>query len=183
MSPAQLAAELEILRDVVARLERAGFAYMLTGSLAMSYYAVPRMTRDLDLVVELGAEAASRLRAAFEPDYYVPDNLAQAIAAPGMFNLVHLRSVMKIDVVVRKDNAYRRHEFERRSRLDLGGFEAWLVSPEDLILSKLLWARDSGSELQLRDVQNLLQGDVDREYLRQWAPRLSIAELLQGLDS
>lgn len=174
--------ELDVLGDAVARLEGAGFRYMLTGSLALSYYAQPRMTRDIDLVVALQADDAPRLRAAFAPDYYVPDDIARAVLDPGMFNLVHLASVVKVDIVVRKHTAYRRHEFERRVRARLDGFDAWLVSREDLILSKLLWALDSGSELQMRDVRQLLQGETDRVYLAQWAPVLGVADLLTSVE-
>lgn len=173
--------ELQVLADVVGRLERLGIAYMLSGSLAMSWYAIPRMTRDIDLVVALAERELESLRAAFEPDYYVPDALADALAAPGMFNLVHLQSVTKIDVIVRKNTPYRRHEFERRVHVDLGGFRAWLVSREDLILSKLLWSRDTGSEQQRRDIANLLGGDVDRDYLEHWSTELGVADRLKEL--
>jgi hypothetical protein len=171
--------ELQVLRDVAARLERAGFDYMLTGSLAMSYYATPRMTRDIDLVVALRGEDARRLASIFADDYYVPDNIAEAMVMPGMFNLVHVELVVKVDIVVRKDEPYRRHEFERRRRIDLGGFEGWIVSREDLILSKLLWIRESGSEQQQRDVRQLLGRDADMAYLAHWAPILGVSDWLE----
>lgn len=175
------ATELEVLRDAVARLERTGFEYMLTGSLAMSYYATPRMTRDIDLVVALDSGDTAKLRDAFIGDYYVPDNLQQAMTTPGMFNLVHLDSVVKLDIVVRKDDIFRRQEFTRRRRVELGGFQAWIVSREDLILSKLVWARAAESEQQRRDVRNLL-GDADAAYIAHWAPLLGVADLLDELS-
>lgn len=174
--------ELEVLRDVGARLENAGIEYMLTGSMAMNYYATPRMTRDIDLVVALSAEDSVRIRSLFEPDYYVPDNLEQAIVSIGIFNLVHIESVIKVDIIVRKDEEYRRAEFERRLAVVLEGSRIWLVSKEDLILSKLLWARQSASEMQRRDVQNLLATDVDRGYLSHWAGRLGVTSLLEELE-
>jgi hypothetical protein len=173
--------ELEVLRDVVGRLERAGFEYMLTGSLASSYYATPRMTRDIDLVVALDADVLPRLRATFEPDYYVPADVERAFIEPGMFNVVHLASVMKVDLIVRKDDAYRRVEFGRRRRVDLAEFGLWIVSREDLVLSKLAWALDSGSEQQRRDVRGLLAADLDWAYLSEWAGRLGVAALLDSL--
>ena len=89
--------ELEVLQDVCARLERSRIAYMLTGSMAMNYYAQPRMTRDIDIVVELERMSADALATAFEPEYYVPlEAVADAIAQRGMFNLLHLDSVVKI---------------------------------------------------------------------------------------
>jgi hypothetical protein len=112
----------------------------------------------------------------------VPDNLEQAIASIGIFNLVHVENVIKVDIIVRKDEAYRRAEFERRRAVDLEGARIWLVSKEDLILSKLVWAKQSASEMQRRDVQNLLATDLNREYLNRWAERLGVKSLLEELS-
>ena len=172
--------ELEILKDVCGRLEKARIEYMLTGSMAMNYYAQPRMTRDIDIVVELEASDAANLKTSFEPDYFVPEEaLHSAVREQGMFNLLHLDSVVKVDLIVRKQAPYRQTEFARRARVGLPGFEAWLVSKEDLILSKLAWAKEGESELQMRDVRNLLSGEVDLAYLRQWASSLNVNELLE----
>ena len=172
--------ELEVLKDVSARFAQAGIEYMLTGSMAMNYYAEPRMTRDIDMVVALGPGDARRLRALFEPDYYVPGHdLESALATAGMFNLVHLESVVKVDIIVRKNEPYRQAEFARRVSIDLPGFRTWIVSKEDLILSKLAWAGDSRSQMQLRDVRNLLTTGADLDYLRRWAAELGTADLLE----
>ena len=177
-----MADELDVLRDAVARLERAGIPYMLTGSVALSYYAEPRMTRAIDVVVELPGRDAKWVAAQFSPEYYVAeDDVQAAIATGGMFNILHLDKVVKVDFIVRKDEPYRVHEFARRQRVSLPGFEVWIVSREDLILSKLAWAKDSGSELQMRDVRSLLAGGADWTYLEQWAPELSVTELLKQI--
>jgi hypothetical protein len=176
--------ELEILKDVCGRLDKARIDYMLTGSMAMNYYAQPRMTRDIDIVVELEVSDAAKLISSFEPDYFVPvEALHSALRERGMFNLLHLDSVVKVDLIVRKQVPFRQTEFARRVQVELPGFAAWLVSREDLILSKLAWAKDTESELQMRDVRNLLSGEVDSAYLRQWAPALNVSELLEGCVS
>jgi hypothetical protein len=175
-----VSAELEVLQDAVARLEGAAIAYMLTGAVALSYYAEPRMTRDVDLVVELAGLDPKSIVALFTPDYYISEaDVSRAIAARTIFNVLHLGKVVKLDFIVRKDTAYRRREFERRSRVPMPGFEAWIVSREDLILSKLVWAKESGSELQLRDVSALLAAGADEAYLRRCAEELSVAALLE----
>ena len=158
---------------------------MLTGSIALSYYAQPRMTRDIDLVAELAGREAKAVAALFAPDYYVAEaDVGRAIAGEGMFNVLHLAKLGKLDFIVRKDPPYRRHEFGRRQRVRMPGFEAWIVGREDLILSKLAWAKDSGSEMQLRDVRALLAGGADRKYLERWAGELSVTELLRtSLDA
>jgi len=170
--------ELDIVRDVSARLERAGIAYMLTGSMAMNYYAQPRMTRDIDIVVALEPGAATMIFREFDPDYYVPhDAVSSAIENPGMFNLIHLESVIKVDCIVRKNTPYRRKEFDRRTHITIEDFSTWIVSKEDLIISKLDWARDSRSELQLGDVKNLLSTGYDEEYVARWTEELGLMDL------
>ena len=145
--------ELDVVRDVSTRLDGADIAYMLTGSMAMNYYAEPRMTRDIDLVVALAAEDAETIARIFSPDYYVSlEAVRESIRSESMFNLIDEDSVIKVDCIVRKSSRYRLEEFARRRRITVGDFATWIVSAEDLILSKLVWARDSHSELQLRDV-------------------------------
>jgi len=174
-----MSVELEVLQDALARFEREGIAYMLTGSLALSYYAEPRMTRDIDLVVAISAGDSKRLVALLEPQYYVPADLERALRERGMFNILHLEKLVKLDLIVRKDEPFRRNEFERRRRVHLGGFDAWIATREDLILSKLVWAQPSESELQLRDVRALLAGGADLGYLRRWAAELGVTGLLE----
>ena len=100
--------ELDVLRDVSRRLEGAGIAFMLTGSVAMNYYAQPRMTRDIDLVVSLDETQTEVFLRLFEGEYYFDrQNVARAIAQRRMFNLIHNDAVIKVDCVVLKTDAYR----------------------------------------------------------------------------
>jgi hypothetical protein len=171
--------ELDVLRDVSQRLTSGGVAFMLTGSMAMNYYAQPRMTRDIDLVVKLASEQTDLLIGMFETEYYVErPTVARAIAQRSMFNLIHNETIIKLDCIVLKSDRYRQQEFARRRLVSLGDFETWIVSREDLILSKLYWARDSKSELQLRDVKNLLTVDCDMPYLYSCAEDLGVKPLL-----
>ncbi|MFO7692297.1 MAG: hypothetical protein R6V57_04335 [Vicinamibacterales bacterium] len=175
---------LDVLRIVTSRLELAGVPYMVSGSLALGYYAQPRMTRDIDVVVELDDEGVHRVVAAFASDFYCDeDAIRRAVATRRLVNLVHLESAYKVDLIVRKDSEYRQVEFQRRRRLSLGGVDIWLVAPEDLLLSKLLWARESGSELQLRDAANLVASvpDLDWPYSSRWASALGVARELEAL--
>jgi len=172
--------ELEVLRDVSHRLESVGIAFMLTGSVAMNYYAQPRMTRDIDLVVALDKLQAETIVRLFEADYYVDSHaVSRAIAQRSIFNLIHDETIIKVDCIVLKSDAYRQEEFARRKQIKLGDFQTWIVSREDLILSKLYWAKESRSEIQLRDVSNLLAVDCDNAYLHSQAPRLGVEELLK----
>jgi len=174
--------EIDILRDVSEKLRSAGIAFMLTGSVAMSYYAKPRMTRDIDIVVALEPNHAEKISALFASDYYVsPEAVSDAIRRKSMFNLIHFASVIKVDFIVLANTPFGRACFDRRSDLNVETFQTTIITREDLVLSKLLWAKDSGSETQLGDVQNLLAGDCDLTYVRTWAGALGVKEILEGL--
>ncbi len=175
--------ELQVLSLVSARLDALALRYMLTGSFAMAFYATPRMTRDLDLVVELDESVIDSLVQAFSADFYIDeDAVREAVHSARMFNLMHLRSGIKVDLIVRKADAFRRLELERRRRVEVAGFHTWVVSREDLILSKLVWAKDAASELQRRDVRALWHADLDREYLRHWADQLTVSAELRTIE-
>ncbi len=172
--------ELDIVRDVSQRLDGAGIGFMITGSMAMNYYAEPRMTRDIDVVVALKPLDAARIVDLFGGDYYVSREAVEgSIAHQSMFNLIHNESVIKVDCIVQKESEYRRHEFSRRQRAKIRDFETWVVSKEDLIISKLAWASDSHSEQQLADVRNLISAGYDREYIKHWTDKLGLAKLYQ----
>jgi hypothetical protein len=153
---------------------------MVTGSFAANYYAVPRMTRDIDFVVALSAGDADRFCTLFEGDFYVDrEAVRDAIADRSVFNLIHQAYVIKVDCIVRKDSEYRRTEFARQRRASIEGHGLALVAPEDLIISKLDWMRETRSEVQLADVRNLLRSvpDLDRQYLADWTERLGLGAL------
>ena len=171
--------EIDIVRDISRRFEQAGIAFMLTGSMAMNYYAQPRMTRDIDVVIAIGPEDVGRVAALFRPDYYVSEeNIRESLAHESIFNLIHQESVIKVDCIIRQSSDYRRVEFERRERISILDFTTFIVSKEDLIISKLFWAKNSHSEIQLADVQNLLSIGYDADYLQHWTGELGLDNLL-----
>ena len=174
--------ELDVLRDISQRLDSAAIPFMVTGSMAMNYYAQPRFTRDIDVVVELEIADLDKIVRLFHPDYYVSrEAVAESIRHRSMFNLIHNESIVKVDFVIRKDQPFRQLEFERRVRIRIQDFETWIVTREDLILSKLYWARDSRSERQFGDIKNLIATECDRRYIAQWAKDLGIGELWDEL--
>ena len=171
--------QIDILAEVSKRLEAIGISYMLTGSLAQNYYAVERMTADVDIVVDLGIEDVPRLLAEFQRDYYVSrESVLSAVQSRSQFNLIHLECVIKVDCIVKKDSEYAEAAFRRRQPAEEAGARTFVVSKEDLILSKLLWAKRSESERQFRDLRSLLSTGYDDAYVESWAERLSVKELL-----
>ena len=174
--------ELDVVKDISEKLSGLGISFMLTGSMAMNYYATPRMTRDIDIVMELEPAEVKKLVDCLDPEYYVSSTRAhEAASSRTMFNVIHQGSVIKVDCIILKDTDYRQVEFNRRTRVDIADFQTFLVSKEDLILSKLVWAKDSRSELQLGDVKNLLATGYDAEYVEHWAAALDVMNLLMEL--
>lgn len=174
-----LSEQNEVLFDFTKRLEKLGISYMLTGSLAMAFYAIPRMTADIDLVVELNSSQTDLVIKNFEPDYYIPHgSMRSAISRNTMFNMLHEKTLVKVDCVLRKKEEFQTNAFNRRRKIDFAGFDLWIISQEDLILSKLIWARKTNSEMQLRDVTNLLRSEVEFDYIERWSCKLEVNETL-----
>ena len=172
--------EIDIVRDISRRFEQINIPYMLTGSMAMNYYAQPRMTRDIDVVIAISPDDVGRVAALFRPDYYVSEeNIRESIAHESIFNLIHQESVIKVDCIIRKNSEYRRMEFGRRQKISVLDFITFIVSKEDLIISKLSWAKESNSDVQFSDVRNLLATGYDDAYLGHWTRELGLDNLLK----
>ena len=169
-----------ILKDCTDRFERLGIDYMLTGSMAMVAYAMMRMTNDIDIVLEVNSRHAEKIINGFEPDYYVPhQRVRDAISRKLMFNVLHQETLVKIDCVMRKDNEFQKVAFSHRKKINYSGFDLWIIGKEDLILSKLIWAKESRSEMQMRDVASMIRNGFDEDYVRSWAKKLDIESILE----
>jgi hypothetical protein len=168
---------IRVLHDFKTRLEGLNISYMLTGSLAMFHYSIYRMTADIDVVVELQPRHAQILIDNLEPDYYIPHgSMRSAIESKRMFNLLHQETAFKVDCVLRKSTPFQQSAFERRQFVDFHGENVFIITAEDLIISKLLWAADSKSEKQLTDIKNLLRNPRDTDYIKKWVGELNISE-------
>lgn len=169
-----------VLRDCTERFERLGVEYMLTGSMAMVNYAIMRMTADIDIVVELRRNDIDGFIKEFGQDYYIPQGrVRDAVSRRFMFNILHNEKLVKVDCVIRKKTEFQKQAFARRERIKFADdFSIWIISREDLILSKLSWAKDSKSEMQMRDVANILRNGYDEKYVESWAEKLKVTDLL-----
>lgn len=174
--------EIELLKNVAAKLESAGIEYMMTGSMAMAFYSTPRMTRDIDFIIQVSPADIGKIIGLFQNEYYIEEeSVRYAIINRGMFNIIHNESVIKVDLIIRKDEIYRVEEFARRIKIPVEGVPISVVTPEDLILSKLVWAKRSQSELQFRDVRQILLSikKCDSGYLQKWSEILGVEDLLR----
>jgi len=170
--------QIDILRDISTRFEAADIGYMLTGSMAMNCYALPRVPRNIDVVVALRAKDAEVVFRLFSPDYDISrEAVDSAIAHQSFFNLFHRKSRIRVDCIICQQAKYRLLEFNRRQSIKIENFNTWIVNKDDLIISKLHWARKSHSERHLRDVKSLISTGCDRIYIERWARALGVFKL------
>lgn len=175
------------LGRVAGWLTDSAIPYMISGSVGSVFHGEPRTTQDVDIVINPTRAQLERFLTAAAAEVYVSrESALDAFRERGMFNVVDSAAGWKADFVLMKDRPHSREEFERRRPALIGGQSVYVVSPEDSILSKLEWARISGSERQLRDVRGILrvQGEsLDLGYLRRWAVDLEVADLLEKVLS
>lgn len=163
-------------------LERLGLPYCITGSVAASVYGEPRLTADIDVVLLLGESDIARLRAAFpEKQYYVPPDetlrLELARSSRGMFNLIHHASQFKADIYLAARDPLHAWALAHRRRIELEGSGAWIAPPEYVIVRKLEYLREGGSDKHVRDVRFMLAATaLDRTFLDREVARLGLQE-------
>jgi len=173
----------DLLRYVAEALEALGIEYMIGGSQASTYYGEPRFTQDIDIVARLDAARVAALLERFPPPaFYASEEAArEAVETRGQFNVIHPESGLKIDIFVAKDTPYDRLSLQRRHQLPLvPGRSAYFARAEDVILYKMLYYREGGSEVHVRDILGMLKvsgGEIDPRYVAEWASRLGLAEI------
>lgn len=171
---------IETLRDFVEKANSLGLEYMVTGSYAMSAYGEIRMTRDIDIVIQLSEDKLPSFVQAFEGEYYISkDSVLRAVRSRSMFNIINQSHGGKIDCIIQKDTAFTRESFGRRFKVSAFGMEFRTTTKEDLILAKLNlnWAKDTQSEMQIRDIANLTESEYDREYVAKWVANMDLTDI------
>lgn len=170
---------LEVLKEVVQLLEKGEIEHYLVGSLAAMYYGRPRFTNYIDLVVQIKASQISVFVQLFDiDDYYCPPQeiISDEVIRRGAFNLIHQKSGVKIDVILTKPTPFSECEMGRRQKVQiLPGFEAFIATAEDIILKKLDFFREVGSEKHLLDIRSILsETAIDSQYLKEWIEKLGL---------
>lgn len=183
MTPSELT-PTQLLGIFAKFFESQQISYRVVGSMASMAYGEPRMTIDVDIVAELHAGNVPAIIAAFPaPEYYVSESAAlEAIRRTSQFNVIHIPSGLKVDVIVPKKSDFSDSEQSRVRRLsDQSEFSAWYAAPEDVILNKLKYLKQSGGQSQkhVRDIGGMLKitGDqIDRDYIETWAAKLNVLD-------
>ena len=171
----------EFFEKVLRDLESLQIPYMVTGSIASMMYGEPRLTIDLDVVIELDPSRIDALSASFPaPDFYFPpaEFVHDYVRRRGQFSILHVKSGSKADMIIRKDTGFAQTEFQRKRRVPFSPtLDVASATPEDVILSKLLYYREGESEKHLRDIHGILvawRDRLDRPYLQEWIKRLGL---------
>jgi hypothetical protein len=175
----------EVFHRITAALDQAGIPYMLTGSFASAYYGVPRTTQDIDVVV---APTKDQLRTFVhllrQYEYCIDlDAALEAQQRRSLFNAVDVVTGWKIDFIIRKSRAFSEGEFRRRTRFDLQGLPVFVATAEDVVISKLEWAKLAQSARQIEDVAAILRMRWDslaHSYLGKWIDELELTTEWNG---
>jgi hypothetical protein len=174
----------QVLERITIALNQAEIGYMLSGSIASAYYGTPRSTRDIDIVI---APTEPQLRKFIislpVSEYYADlDDALQSLRHQSMFNIIDLKTGWKIDMILRKDRPFSQEEFRRKQSVLLESLSVNVASAEDVVISKLEWAKLAQSNRQIDDVAGILRirwSSIDPNYLQRWIREL---ELIQEWD-
>ncbi len=174
------------IQPLVSVLDKLGIAYFISGSVASSVYGTARATMDIDLVADIKLKHVPQLKSDLESLYYVDENMIrEAIQRRASFNLIHLDTMLKVDIFLPKNRSYSQEALARRKKDTLGKDEPqfYFSSPEDVVLSKLVWFKEGGgvSERQWLDTLGILKVQdekLDKKYLFHWAAHLKVPNLL-----
>lgn len=165
-----------LLKKITQSLESRKIPYMLSGSLALNIYTIPRMSYDIDIVIELHEKNQNDFLEIFGNDFYInPDTVKEETKRHGMFNAIDFETGFKIDFIIRKETDFRKCEFLRRRKEKIADFDVWIVSPEDLVISKIAWIQQIHSDKQIDDIKNLLSvPGIDIDYIKEWCKKLKL---------
>ena len=179
--------QTDFLKLAVTVLERLAVPYMLVGSYACSVWGVARFTQDIDIVIELNATQIADLCSAFPaPEFYVSEAAARdALRHRRQFNVIHPASANKIDFMIARLDEWGRQQMGRSRSMPLEpDFLVRTASPEDIIISKMRYYQEGGSDKHLADSAGILarQGiRVDHDYIQHWASELGLTEIWNAI--
>jgi hypothetical protein len=167
---------LDFFKKIIEYFNGHHIPYMLSGSIAMGLYIVPRATKDIDFVAHLQLQDVDGFVQHFAGAYYVSkDAVSDAINRQSMFNIIDHKSGYKADFVILKNDEYRLTEFERKRKMNFYGISFYVVSPEDLLISKLIWIQEWQATVQMEDIKNLASlPDLQQDYINYWTKELKL---------
>ncbi len=179
---------ISALEPLLRAFNELGILYYISGSIASSALGKARATMDVDMVTNLQHFHIKALSEKLNKIYYFDEAMIRdAITTKSSFNIIHLETMLKIDIFILKDQPYQLSAFGRKIKDKLenepDSMDVYLSSAEDIILNKLVWYKNGGeiSERQWSDVIGVIkvQGkNLDKEYLIKWAEQLDVTALI-----
>lgn len=172
----------ETLDWICKKFESAGIPYMITGGSVVGFWGYIRTTMDIDIVIQIYGEQVNTFLQDIEKEAYVDiEEAKRSILNRCMFNIIHNNTCFKVDIIPLDDkNDYEMEKFKRKIKIKFHGRDIFITSPEDLIISKLLWAKSAGgSERQLRDSESIYKLNRDTlglNYIKKWVEILNIED-------
>lgn len=178
----------EIFEEAIDILNRLNEKYMITGGFAVSFWGEPRATHDLDIVIDVLPGSESVIAEEFNKIGFFADDEAmkKAVNKKSFFNILHVKSDFKVDCWMVKEDVYNKERFSRRIKKKLFDRDVFLITPEDLILTKLKWFKDSDSSRHFMDAMGIfkIQKDIlDENYIIKWAKFLELGDLWNELKN
>lgn len=169
----------DVFQRITSALDQAGIAYMLSGSFASAYYGAARSTQDIDFVIHASSEQLrSFINALPVSEYYADlDSAFEAHQRHSLFNVIDQATGWKIDLIIRKSRPFSQEELGRRQRVNLHGVPLFMTTAEDVVISKLEWAKPAQSRRQIEDAAAILRarwGALDHSYLAKWIDELDL---------
>jgi hypothetical protein len=169
----------DVFRRISSAFEQAGVSYMLVGSFASNLYGAGRATQDIDFLVAATSDQVQTFLNLLPGEYYFDvQDAIQASKRASMFNLIDMDSGFKVDIIFQKPTAFNREEFRRRTQADVDGIRVFVATAEDVVLSKLEWARLGESSRQIEDVAGILKarsGSLDQAYIEKWVNEMGLS--------
>jgi hypothetical protein len=169
---------IKVLIEIAKILDELKIDYYVTGGFAITIWGKPRFTADIDIVIKMaefhGGIFADKIQAIFPTGYIDKSQIKSALKSIGQFNFIEPGSGLKMDFYITKQNDFEKECFKRSKAEDLG-YQIKIISPENLILSKLIWYREAQSDRHLEDIKSVLDTrNIDQKYLNSWVKKLGL---------
>ena len=168
-----------VFEKLRAALDAVGIPYFVTGSFASSAHGVPRATNDIDIVIAPSRQQLEQLLAQFPESQFAkyPDDALDAFYRKSLFNIVDYATMWKVDFIIKRPTPFDASRFSRRGIVEIAGVLLYTASPEDILVTKLWWAKLGESERQIRDAAGIIQvqaENLDLEYVERWVAVLEL---------
>mgnify|MGYP001613966626 FL=1 len=177
-----------LLAGIAEILNRLGIPYLVSGGMAVAVWGRPRFTADIDIVVELREsqlDVLARELRTFRKDGHIDkEMMVEALRRKDEFNYIDGATGIKVDFWILTNDPFDASRLTRRVSKEIAGEQVYFTSPEDLILIKLKWYRESDSSRQKEDAESIvkmMEDELDMNYLKRWATELGVADLLKEL--